>query len=72
MTKTSFVAEVTFKDIEDNDDYDKLFFTGGNKKVHGFKNFKMLEKLFSDIYNGNMKIDDAEMKQNEFFEEFDE
>ena len=35
------------KEIKDNVDYDKLFFTGGNKKVHRLKNFKTLEKLTS-------------------------
>ena len=45
------------KDIEDNVDYDKLFFTCGNKKDYGFKNFKTLEKLIKDIHNKNMAID---------------
>ena len=31
------------KDIEDNVDYDKLFFTGGNKKAYGFNSFKRLK-----------------------------
>ena len=30
------------KSIEDNFDYGKLYFVGGNKKVHGFKNFQTL------------------------------
>ena len=30
------------KDIGDNVDYDKLFFTGGNKKPYGLKNSKTL------------------------------
>ena len=50
------------KDTGDNVDYNKLFFTGGNKKVHGFKNSKVLKKLISDIYNRNTKIDEAQMK----------
>ena len=31
------------KDVGDNVDYDKLFFTGGSKNVYGLKNFRMLE-----------------------------
>ena len=31
------------KDVGDNVDYDKLFFTGGSKNVCGLKNFRMLE-----------------------------
>ena len=57
------------KEIKDNVDYDKLFFTGGNKKVHHIKKFKTLEKLTNDIYKRNTKTDEAEIKQNEFFEE---
>ena len=55
------------KEIKDNVDYDKLFFTGGNKKVHHLKKFKTLEKLTNDIYKRNTKTDEAEIKQNEFF-----
>ena len=62
---------IEIKEIGDNVDHEKLFFTGVNKNVHGFKNFKTLEKLTSDIYKRNTKIDEAEMKQNEFFEELD-
>ena len=59
------------KDIGDNVDYDKLFYTGGNKKPYGFKNFKTLEKLIKDIHNKNMTIDEARIKQSEFDEELD-
>ena len=40
-----------FKSIGDNVNYDKLSFTGGNKKVYCFKNFKTLEKLIKDLHN---------------------
>ena len=33
------------KIIEENVDYDKLSFTGGNKKVYGLDSFKTFEKL---------------------------
>ena len=59
------------KEIEDNVDYDKLFFMGGHKKAYFLKNFRTLEKLLKDIYNGDMTIDEAEIKQNEFTEELD-
>ena len=44
------------KIIEENFDYDKLFFTGGNKKVYGLDSFKTFEKLIKDIRNKNMTI----------------
>ena len=59
------------KDIGDNVDYDKILFTGGSKKVYGFKNFRMLEMLFKDIYNRNMTIDEVN-KKNEFAEKIGE
>ena len=60
------------KDIVDDVDYIKLFFTGGNKKAYSLKNFKTLEKLIKDICNGDLTIDQAEIKQNEFAERLDE
>ena len=60
------------KDIGDNLDYVKLFFTGGNKKAYSLKNFKTLEKLIKDIYNGDLSIGEAEIKRNEFAERLDE
>ena len=39
------------KSIEDNVDYDKLPFTGGNKKVYGLDIFKTSEKVIKDICN---------------------
>ena len=60
------------RDIGDNVDYAKSSFTGGNKKVYGLKNFKRLEKLIEDMWNRDMTIDDAEIKQNKFAEKTDE
>ena len=59
-------------DIGDNFDYDKLSFTSGNKKIYGLKNFKTLEKLIKDINKVDMKIDEAELKQNKFAKRLDE
>ena len=59
------------KIIEENVDYDKLSFTGGNKKVYGLDSFKTFEQLIKDILNKNMTIDKAERKQNEFSEKLD-
>ena len=36
------------------------------KKYMVLKNSKMLEKLIKDIYKGDMAVDKAEIKQNEF------
>ena len=44
------------KIIEENVDYDKLSFTGGNKKVYGLDSFKTFEKLIKDVRNKNMTI----------------
>ena len=54
------------KDVGGNVDYDKLFFPGGNKKLYGSKNFKTLQKLIKDTYNGDITINKAEIKQKEF------
>ena len=56
------------KIIEENFDYDKLFFTGGNKKVYGLDSFKTFEQLIKDIRSKDMTIDGAEIKQNKFAE----
>ena len=69
--KLSLEAVALFKktkDIVDNVDYDKLFFTGGNKNPQALKNFKTLEK---DIHSENLTIDKGEIKQNEFTEVLD-
>ena len=60
------------KNIEENVDYEKLSFTGGNNKVYSLDSFKILEKLTKDIRNKNMIIDEAEIKQNKFAEKLDE
>ena len=59
------------KSTEDNVGYEKLSFAVRNKKVYSFNNFKTLEKLIKDIYNRNMTIDEAEIKQNEFVGKLD-
>ena len=53
FNENSFSEEI--KDIEDNVDYNKFFFKGGNKKDYYFQNFKTLEKLIKDIYNRDNK-----------------
>ena len=53
-----------FKSIDNNVNYDKLSFVGGNKKLYGFKNFKVFQKLIKD-HNRNMKIDEAKTNQYE-------
>ena len=60
------------KSIEENVDYEKLYFTGGNNKVYPLDNFKTFEKLIKNICNKNMTINGAEMKQNKFTERLDE
>ena len=50
--------------VEDSVDYSKLFFMGGNKKVYSLDSFMTLEKLIKDILSKNMKIDRAEIRQN--------
>ena len=60
------------KSIEENLDYNKLSSIGGNKKVYGLDSFKTLEKLIKDIHTKNIKIDEAEMKENKFSENLDE
>ena len=60
------------KSIEENLDYSKLSSIGGNKKVYGLDSFKTLEKLIKDIHTKNIKIDEAEMKENKFSENLDE
>ena len=60
------------KNIEENVNYDKLSFTGGNKKVYSLHSFKTFEKLIKDIRNKNTTMDEAEIKQNKFAEKLDE
>ena len=59
------------KSTEVNVDYDKLFFTGGNKKAYGLDNFKTFEKLIKDIRSKSMTTDEAEIKHNKFAEKLD-
>ena len=54
------------KIIGDSFDYSKLSFTGDNKIVLGFKNFKTLENLIKYLFNKNMTTDEAEIKQRNF------
>ena len=61
-----FIKEI--KSIEENVDYDKISFTGGNKKVYSIDSFKTFEKLIQDILNINMTVDKPERKQNKFSE----
>ena len=59
------------KSMEENVDYDKLSFTGSNKKAYGRDSFKTFEKLIKNILKTNMTIDKAERKQNEYSEKLD-
>ena len=59
------------KSTEVNGDYDKLFFTGGNKKAYGLDNFKTFEKLIKDSRSKSMTTDEAEIKHNKFAEKLD-
>ena len=72
LTPEAIVLIKEIKSIEENVDYNKLPFTGGNKKVYGLDSFKIFEKLIKDIRNKNMTIDEAEVKQNKFTEKLDE
>ena len=60
------------KSIEENVDYNKLSFTGGNKKVYDLDSSKTFEKSIKDIFSKNMTIDEAEIKQKKFDEQVDE
>ena len=39
------------KRLEENFDYDKISFTGGNNKVYGLDSFKTFEKLIKNIHS---------------------
>ena len=60
------------KSIEENVDFDKLSFTGSNKKVYGLDRFKIFEKLIKSVRNKSMTIDEAEVKQKKFTEKLDD
>ena len=38
------------KKLEENVDYNKISFTGGNNKVYGLDSFKTFEKLIKNIH----------------------
>ena len=71
LTPKAITLIKEIKSIEENVDYNKLSFTGGNKKVYGLDSFRTFEKLIKDIRNKNMTIDKAEVKQNKFAEKLD-
>ena len=72
LTPEAIVLIKETKSIEENVDYEKLSFTGGNNKVYSLDSFKIFQKLTKDIRNKNMIIDEAEIKQNKFAEKLDE
>ena len=51
----AFIEEI--RSIEENVDYDKFLFIGGNKKVYGLDSFETFEKLNKDIRYKNTTID---------------
>ena len=72
LTPEAIALIKQIKSIEENADYDKLSFTGGNKKVYSLDIFETFEKLIKDIRSKNMIIDEKEIKQNKFAENLDE
>ena len=42
--------------IEENVNYRKLKFTGGNRVVYDFSDYELFTELYRDIYNRNMSI----------------
>ena len=72
LTSEAIALIKEIKGIEDSVGYDKLFFTGGNKKVYSLDSFMTLEKLIKDILSKNMTIDGAEIRQNKYAEKLDE
>ena len=52
--------------IQNDVDYKKLKFTGGNSVMYDFSDYKTFKELFRDIYYRNMSINEAERKQDEF------
>ena len=59
LTQEAIALIKKIKSIENNVDYNKLSFTGGNKNVYCLDGFKTLEKLIKDILSKNMTIDVA-------------
>ena len=72
LTPEAITLIKEIKSIEENVDYNKLSFTGGNKKVYDLDSSKTFEKLIKDIFSKNMTIDEAEIKQKKFAEQVDE
>ena len=54
------------KAIQKDVDYRKLKIRGGNNVDYDFSDYKTFKELFRDLYYGNITIDEAESKQEEF------
>ena len=51
------------EDANDNIDDGQLLFIGNNKEKFNFNTFKWLLNFLSDIYNGEISLKEAEIKQ---------
>ena len=54
------------KTIQKNVNYRKLKIIGGDKKEYDFSDKKTFKELFRNLYYGNLTIDEAKSKQDEF------
>ena len=54
------------KTIQKNVNYRKLKIKGGNMKDYDFSDYRTFKELFRDLYYGNLTVDEAESKQDEF------
>ena len=54
------------KNIQENVDYRKLNFRGGNNVDYDFSDYKTFKKLFRELYYRKFTINDAKSKQDEF------
>ena len=52
--------------IQKDVDYRKLKIRGGNNVTYDFSDYETFKELFRDLYYKRMRIDETEMKQNEF------
>ena len=52
--------------IQKHTDYRKLKIRGGNNVTYDFSDYETFKELFRDLYYKRMRIDETEMKQNEF------
>ena len=52
--------------IQKDTDYRKLKIRGGNNVTYDFSDYETFKELFRDLYYKRMRIDETEMKQNEF------